>query len=172
VFAAATDAKPQTLAVIKKSKMNQKFTYIFIICFLISGCNNSSQKKINQSTVDSVIFMKVHMDVFGVESLNVNEIYGEVDFVKKTSNFKKVIDYPISKDSIYHLEKKAYKKLESLVHRIDFAKLKTNYTMENIPDQPKSTITIKTKFKEFTIEDYGLSGDSELMKIYKIVYEY
>lgn len=162
----------RTLAEMNDPMKKQKFTFLLIICFLINGCNHSSSKKDDENAHDSVIDMKVHMDVFGVESLDINEIYGEVDFVKKTSNFKKVIDYPVAKDSVYHLEKKAFKKLDSLIQKIDFSKLKTNYTLENIPDQPKSTITIKTKFTEYTIEDYGLSGDRELMKIYKIVYEY
>ena len=139
---------------------------------MISGCKHSSQKKINKLTIDSVIYLKVHMDVFGVESYNINEIYGEVDFIKKTSSFKKKFDYPISIDSIFKLEKQKFKQLDSLIQIIDFSKLKTNYTMENIPDQPKSTMTIMTKLKEYIIEDYGLEGSSELMKIYKIVYEY
>lgn len=119
-----------------------------------------------------VRYMKVHFDVFGVESLNMHEIQGEINFETKTSTFKKIIDYPLAQDSIYQLDTTKIKQLERLINNLDLEKLKTHYTLDNIPDQPKSTLTIQTAEKEYTIADYGLSGTPELMKIYTIVYGY
>ncbi|MFB9078903.1 hypothetical protein ACFFLS_10610 [Flavobacterium procerum] len=152
--------------------MTKNYCFLLILSLCIS-CQKYSQKEIRDNNSDSVIKVEMHLDGFGVEGDNFpSSIVGEIDFENKKSNFEKDYYDPSIKASTYVLSDKEIKTLFELIQKADLTKLKKEYSIgDNRPDQPRSKMTIYTEYNQYEIDDYGLRGDTLLIKIYDIAYK-
>lgn len=152
--------------------MNKHYCFLLIVILCIS-CQRDFQKDRNGNKLNSVIKIKMYLDGFGVEGNNFpSSIDGEIDFQNKKSKFQKTYYDPSIKASTYCLNEKEIKTLFDLIQKTDLTILKKKYSVgENRPDQPTSKMTIYTEDKKYEIDDYGLQGDTLLIKIYDIAYK-
>lgn len=145
-------------------------SHFLFICLLL-GLFARLQGQTTTATADHLVRIEMHLSAFGVESDNFPSIHAELDFSADTSLCVKSFYNPAYPGSTYRLTEAEMDAILALLRLEDLERLQPAYHVD-WPDQPRSTTTIYTTTKVFTIEDYGLKGDAPLKDLYRIVYRY
>jgi hypothetical protein len=144
----------------------KKMYYLFFVTILSLCCHSAAQN----ANAPSLLRLVMDLSAFGVESDHFPAIAGVIDFVKKDSKCNKSYDNPAIQGSTYSLTTLEIDSVIALLSKIDLESFKKDYKTKKT-DQPTSTMTIYTNQKLYTIQDYGLKGDSTLINVYNIIYK-
>ncbi len=149
----------------------KKLKYLILISLF--SCTQIEKKEDSLSKNEHMLDIQkieMNLDSYGVEGDYPN-IVGEINFYKKQSSFYKSFFNPSLKDSSYSLTKN---EIDTIYQLFDFKNginFNSKYSVDKT-DQPTSRIKIYTNKLIYEIEDYGLTANSRLNKIYSIAYKY